>query len=250
MQFDALDGLRLVDLRLLWEAFRDEYPIVEEHPARPPMALAPGDEFQLRFTLAEAAPPPLLWFVSRDGDRLVQVQRDRIVVNWRRRETEPYPRYADTVRPMLMEAWHRLESVVNDLELGPLVPNVCDVLYVNMLEADEAAWTSFAGLAEVVAPWSGKHSDDFLPPPAEVGFSVGYDMTDGPGRLTVEGTPLRRADSGAAALLLQLTARGPAASGDLAGAVAFLDRGREWIVKGFVSVTTDRMHEYWGMADV
>lgn len=47
-------------------------------------------------------------------------------------------------------------------------------------------------------------------------------------------------------LLLQLTARGAPIGEGLEGAREFFDLGREWIVKGFVDVTSPEMHGKWG----
>lgn len=246
VQFDG-KPLRVVDLHVIYRAFADGYPAVEEHPAKPEMMLD-GSESGLHFRLLDdgsVMEPPLLWFKSPDGEQIVQVQSDRLVVNWRRRPDRAYPRYEAGVRPKFVDAWLRLESAFQELGHGRITPNVCEVLYVNQIDTSDA-WPSFGELDRLVAPWSGKNSDDFLPPPTDVRFALRYDMS--PGWLAIEGNPVRRAGvGGGKALILQLTARGPASSSDQVGALSFLDRGREWIVRGFRSVTTQSMHTFWGV---
>jgi hypothetical protein len=46
--------------------------------------------------------------------------------------------------------------------------------------------------------------------------------------------------------LLTLTARGRPGSDGIPGVLQFLDVGREWIVRGFTSITTATMHKIWG----
>lgn len=241
VQFEPLHGLRQVDLGRVYEAFAPEFPVVEEHPTRPPTSLEP---VEVSLQLTNETLMPCLWFMTEERDRLVQFQRDRLVVNWRREEDQPYPRYEKAVRAMLESAWERLAATVETLGLDPLRPNVCEVAYVNPIEADER-WSQHGELDLVIAPWSGQHSDDFLPEPIDVRVAARYGLPDGAGILTVDATPMTRTPDNTATML-QLAARGLARREDLAGAFAFLDLGREWIVRGFVSFTEADMHQAWG----
>lgn len=247
VQFERL-ALRVIDLHVIHEAFQDEFPTVEEFAPQSAMGLEAGTSLELKLLSEESeVEPPLLRFKSEDDQRVVQFQPDRLVVNWRRRpQQQPYPRYETTVRPMLVEAWKRLERALLTLNVGPLVPNVCEVTYVNPIETDQL-WGSFGDLDQVVAPWSGTNSDDFLPEPSGIRVAIRYEMTPTPGWMLIEGSTARRNADGQLALLLNLVARGPAASPDLDGALAFLDTARDWIVRGFVSITTPQMHAHWGM---
>jgi hypothetical protein len=49
--------------------------------------------------------------------------------------------------------------------------------------------------------------------------------------------------------VLTLTARGRPIGEGIEGALAMLDIGREWIVRGFASVTTRTMHDVWRRID-
>ena len=220
-QFEPLEGLRAVDLGRVWDAFRDEYPDVEEHPARPPMAVEAGG-LEVSVDLLSGFEKPNLWFVKDGGDRLVQFQHDRLVVNWRRRPGEQYPRYENAVRPMFEDAWRRLASVLGALDLGPLRPNVCEAIYINLVDSG-GAWTGHSETDRVLAPWSGRHSDGFLPPAAEVRLGARYALPDRRGWLVVDANPVRRASDGRPALMLQLAGRGRAWSPDLAGVLEFFD---------------------------
>ncbi|MGI8876452.1 MAG: TIGR04255 family protein [Egibacteraceae bacterium] len=73
--------LRQAHLGVIWTAFRDEYPVVQDHPPLDRMVAPPGPGFTINITNA----PPLhrAWFLSPGGDKLIQVQSDRFVANWR-----------------------------------------------------------------------------------------------------------------------------------------------------------------------
>lgn len=244
IQFRSPLRLRVVDLGALWHEFRDGYPGLEEHPRVGPMLLAsPALSFGVQ--LVDAPDLPRLWFLSDDGTQLVQVQGDRLVVNWRRLSgTDEYPRYEHTVRPMLQGAWARLSRALAFLGEEPPEPDICEVIYANAMPMGEG-WSSWAEIGQVIAPWSGEMSDEFLAQPADaLTLSQRFSLPNEQGWLNIE------ASTGAVdttpALLVDLTARGLAAEPTFDGALSFMDLAREWIVRGFTSFTTTEMHAVWG----
>lgn len=78
-------GLNSAHLGQLWKRWRERYPRTEDHPVLPPV---PQEAFSspgpVAFRFAVNTPGPRVWFCSAVGDRLLQVQFDRLVVNWRR----------------------------------------------------------------------------------------------------------------------------------------------------------------------
>lgn len=110
-------------------------------------------------------------------------------------------------------------------------------------------------LTSLLAPWSGTYSDDFLPEPEDGRFGVRYRIPDPStgqpiGRLYVNGASMAQGTAGwrasEAGYVLQLFARGKPLGEGLEGALAFMDLGHEWVVRGFSSITTPSMHHEWG----
>ena len=193
--------------------------------------------------MSEETETPRLWLMNEPGSQLLQLQQDRLVVNWRRLPSDiPYPHY-DSIREFLVEAWNRLTAVVHDLGRTVPEPSICEVQYVNHLDK-HSGWRSVGDTAAVVAPWSGSMSDGFLPPAREAGLSLLFELPDGRGWLAVDGRSGQLAH-GRRAMTLNLISRGRAASPDLAGALDFMDLAHEWIVRGFTSITTAKAHKHW-----
>ena len=72
-----------MDFGVYWESRRGDFPTHELHPP-----LSDAGVFRL------GGPPTLrAWLVSDSGDTVVQIQNDRVYVNWRRRKEE-YPHFA------------------------------------------------------------------------------------------------------------------------------------------------------------
>src|SRR5579863_9990519 len=97
VQFDRLSGFRVAHFGLLWEAFRKQFPVVEEQPPLPPFAEVFGGQPRLplenvtRWKFAAAAEVPRVLFKKNDdeslsarGSAMIQVQADRFIHNWAR----------------------------------------------------------------------------------------------------------------------------------------------------------------------
>lgn len=252
IQFDPLVDLHTPRLGLLWKRFRDRFPRIEERsllePSVEQFSDAPSTGFQLRLEALDVPPPPRLWFISEDGTQLLQVQRDRFVYNWRKvTDTDPYPRYSQ-MRETFAGALDELRRYLEEEKVGPLVPNQCEVTYVDAMVSG-AGWDRHAQLDRILTIWSSQTNDAFLPEPEDVTLLVRYIIpseTGEPlGRLRMTLHPSRHQPSGRPSYLLRTTAQGRPLAPGLDGVFRFLDIGHEWAVRGFLSVTTQRMHRIW-----
>jgi len=243
IQFESAIGYRSVDLARIAEPWRDMLPNVSERPQLAPIAVEP-DRPAVALELSDETETPRLWLQNSDGSQLLQLQQDRLVVNWRKLPKDtPYPHYA-TIRAFLVEAWKRLSRVVEQIDLTLPAPSISEVLYVNRPEAGEGC-DSPDGMSAIVAPWTGSMNDDFLPAPSGAGFFTRFELPDGRGWLAIEGQSGQSGD-GRWITGLNLVSRGRASSPDLDGALDFMDLAHEWIVRGFTCITTAEAHERWG----
>ncbi|MCY3862490.1 MAG: TIGR04255 family protein [bacterium] len=180
-----------------------------------------------------------LWLSNPGGSRVIQVQHDRLAVHWTQEDSEEiYPRFA-SLREFFVEAWHRLNDAVDD----QLVPGICQVLYVNHIGA-ESGWQGPEDTPEILAPWGGIMSDDFLPEPGIAATYLHFHIPDPGEWLDIQAGPVGVDDR--SVLAVYLAARGIAASPDLEGVLEFMDLAHEWIVRGFASFTTPSAHKTWG----
>jgi uncharacterized protein (TIGR04255 family) len=254
IQFEPLFGLDLLELGRLWARLRDTYPKHEIHP----ILAAQFETFErpvleeLLLPLGLNAPPARCWFLTPDDTELVQVQPDRFLLNWRKRSGKgDYPRY-EAMRARLLQALAKFQAFVESESLGEIAPNQCEVTYVNHMEQGKG-WTAPSDVARVFPGFSGRWSAGFLPDPEDVRAALRF-VIPGPdgkpiGRLHAQLEPRYRRQDGAPLLALTLTARLRPMTADLAGAVDSLNLGREWIVRGFTSLTSKGMHDLWERRD-
>jgi uncharacterized protein (TIGR04255 family) len=254
VQFEPLPALRTIHLGLLWVEFREHFPNLEEHPPRAPTI----EEFEvikpkkMEVQFQKEIPVLRCWFLNESGTELIQVQQDRFVFNWREvGEKREYPRY-ENVRRKFIEALITFQQFLDREQLGELIPNQCEVTYVNHIVQGEG-WDSHGQLEKLFTVWASQYSDSFLREPEEAGFSVRYIIPseEGPpiGRLHINVHPAFRREDGMPIIVMSLTARGRPLGVDHDDVLSFLDTGRKWIVRGFTSITTNEIHKIWERCD-
>jgi len=239
-----------VHLGLLWQRFRDQLPIVEEHPLLPPVfeKFDPPAPPRAEITVEDKPPVPRLWFLNRQKTELIQVQTDRFIHNWRKTEgIEPYPRF-EPIRDRFRREVEVLREFVADEGLGALAVNQCEVTYVNHIEP-AGVWERTGQWEKVFRVCRRLPEGAFLPEAEEAGFRALYVMrgNDGTpiGRLHVAVQPAWKRSDNSPIFTMNLIARGAPLGDGIDGAFSFFELGREWIVKGFADLTTDAMQRAW-----
>lgn len=250
VQFAPIDGWEVPHFGLFWSELRGDYPKTQMVPALPPMIENFDREHtyaapSLQFEVIKGQPPVRAWFGDDASGKLLQIQSDRLLHNWRKsRPDSPYPGYEKT-REWFVSAWEQFLGFLKRNEMQAPEVQQCEITYINHIERGEG-WNSLADLSRVTPFLTGKGSSGFLGMPEVSVFTARYLMPDQRGRLHLSLQPaLRNADQ-KEILQLQLTARGMPRSGNAQDLMAWMDLGHEWIVKGFADASTPEMHNIWG----
>lgn len=248
IQFAPIPKFGLPHLGLYWQRIREEFSRFESQP----VLASVTEQFDVpvrgaRFGIQLISQPEYrCWFLNDNGTRLLQVQQDRFIHNWRQvsDEQEPYPRYP-AIRETLKTQWTRFtEFLASEMLDSPQV-NQLEVTYVNHIDYNKG-WKDYGDLQNVVALWSGRGTDGFLPSPERVSMDAHYRLPDKRGRLYITAIPVIRARDSQEVLQLTLTVRGAPKSSSLEDILEWMDFGRMWVVKGFADFTAKEMHKLWG----
>jgi uncharacterized protein (TIGR04255 family) len=252
VQFDrevSDDAFALADY---WPKIRESFPKLEKQPPLPkavedftPTPSVGGPQIEL----LTSPPSPRYWFISDDETRLVQVQSDRLLFNWRKREQgQEYPRY----RQLRDEFNQQLEIFMSCLredvrnQLGPVW---CEVSYINHFEAVPESGHGHRPLSDflrLVVPVDLRH----LPKPEDTQLQQRYVLRqdDGVpvGRFYLSSTPAYRASDTTPVHVVTLLVRlkEEPSTHDITSA---LGRGHEVLVESFEDMTTPAAHELWGL---
>ncbi|MTE01680.1 TIGR04255 family protein [Paracoccus sp. YIM 132242] len=244
IQFESPAAYTSIFAGQIWELYRAEFPKVMEVPRLEPQFeifggnAAPGINFNF-------GPPPLrgrLWFLSEDESHLVQIQEDRLFLNWRKRPNgiteQPYPRYEQ-----IAGSFRQSVKLLDDFFLKTFGKGLqitqAEAAYINsvlekafsdvgktfsFLQAGRLNLEGYAtNLVEILQDVAGK--------PVARAF---YELQSFNGQ---DGSKLAR---------FNLTVRGKPAGTTIEDSFRFIDFARENIVSKFCELTTPEAHAIWG----
>jgi uncharacterized protein (TIGR04255 family) len=247
VQLDPMPAVAAAHLGLLWAQYTDEFPNLEEHG---PIDIAeeefgdvaPAPAFQVE--VVGKPPVPRYWFVSKDGTRLLQVQQDRFIHNWRRQgPATEYPRY-EALRQSFDERFRTYASFVHERDLGQVNIRQAEITYVNRIDP-VTGWSPQIQLDRIVRMWSPNYDTTLLADDIElVRLGQRHIIRDAQGpyaRLYVSADP-----AAGSTIILNLAVRGRPRRPGLEGAIEFFDMGRDRIVRAFAAVTTAEIQSIWG----
>jgi uncharacterized protein (TIGR04255 family) len=252
VQFNSIERFLSPHLGLVWERFKTMFPNIEERPALPPSfeTFGPHPQFfpAIGLQIVTSADMPRMFFINNDRTQLLQVQKDRFLHNWRKVESgDDYPRF-ERMLETFEEGFNTFADVVAKENLGAIVPNQCEVSYINQIPVADHT-TLYSVIGKVFAQHTEKMILDDLGTPEDLRFLLRYVMRDDSGapagRVLVSVEPAQRID-GVTVIQMTLTARGNPATADVAGVVKFLERGRIHLIGAFTKLTSSEMHKEWG----
>jgi uncharacterized protein (TIGR04255 family) len=248
IEFQPLTGWRGPHAGLYWSRINREYPQTE---VVPPLSsqLERFDEglFQAPAVQIEMMRPDAsrVWFVGDPPTYLVQIQRNRFIVNWRKvTGDEIYPRYDKEMRPRFLREWQRFQQFVSEHNLGAIDVAQCEITYVNDILRGEA-WNSFAESLTLLANWTPRGTINFLPPPETLTIAGAVRMPEDRGRLHFATQHVIRQIDQREAIQLRLVARGRPQTTSDDDVLKWIDMGHEWIVLGFADITSAKAQELW-----
>jgi uncharacterized protein (TIGR04255 family) len=235
IMFKPLLGMLAPHLGILWSKFRSEYPnCIEVDPLLPVVETfesveTPGPDLSIPFL-------PRMWFISKDENAIVQVQRDRLLHNWRKvRPTDEYPRYTD-VKKRFTDRCAEFEAFLVENQLGRVEPLQLEMTYLNHIPV-QSGWQSLGDVGKVFPDFNWRLGDRFFGPPEKVNWRTSFALPEKRGRLhLVIQSALRRQDR-LPLFIVELTVRGIGAERELGAMWGWFDMAREWIVRGFADIT-------------
>jgi hypothetical protein len=241
MAFHPLDGLRASHYGLFWNQIREEFPETEDQPP----LIRPEEAFSM--AIQPRYPLPRCWYVHRDRNLLIQLQGNRIWLNWRRLgSSSQYPRF-----PALLDIFQRISSQLAEFfrvaNVGLLMPVSFDLTYVNHIPLG-AICPSYDRVGNFMRDVAWRRRDSKLPVPEGIAWT---------GTFAVEGIRLAaelktgKEQVGELRPLYVLELR--ATSPNLLVAERLADSNFEWythahgiLLDAFDDLTTpEARHEHW-----
>lgn len=238
VEFVPHPGLTAVKLARLYERWREDFPRIQELPAIPPNpAPGVGQGFEISFGMA----PGLLrlWMLTEDGQMLVQIQHDRLMLNWRRMsENQHYPRYLE-LRKKFEKLWADFQSFLDEEGMPPIGPAFVEVTFINAIAIHHGS--AIEDVINLLNPPSAQLPGSAVLTRFQAVREVAV-PSGAKGHLTIAAEP--GPDEGS--LALNLTTRlGVTDEAQGMTMLPLLDAAHACGVVGFAAVTTNKMHNIW-----
>lgn len=248
VQFDTLLNYSSVHPGLYWQNIRDDYPNYSIHPPIASVTETFGEPFglepKLRAEIFKTPPIPRCWFLDKSENRLIQLQSERFLHNWKKvTGEEEYPHY-DSIFPEFKNQWESFLEFVEKEKLGPIKLNQWEVTYVNYIYQGKG-WEDFGDLPKIFSFLSNDKLAEHLRTPEKISLSLAYSYPDKLARLHIDLTTAYKRPDNVLLLQFKLTARGQLATNDNQTLYESLDFGRSTIVENFTELTSEESHDLW-----
>jgi uncharacterized protein (TIGR04255 family) len=231
----SLSVVPLVELRPLWS---QEYPRIEEQPALPSMNLGKSPIPGFNFEVGTGVPPIRIWLLNENRSELLQVQYDRLVLNWRANYGSDYPHYRE-LEPRFMRNWALLQSAVAERSLGELQPITAEVTYINRFTLEDGE-TLFDVLSVLR---SNSHFEKSEP---TIQLTTAIVTADESGQYGEQNISAARSRDEKREVQLMSVTRVSFFLGESDPITKALRRAHASAVTNFAQVTTGKMHQRWG----
>jgi uncharacterized protein (TIGR04255 family) len=244
--FKRLERFRLLHFGLLWQKIRKDFPTFQETaPLVPAIELYGSEEeqdAQLQFAFGDI-PLPRIWFLDAAGTGLLQLQRDRLLYNWKKNKpADAYPRYHVVIEKFKRQI-ATFEDFLKEHQLDTIEPLQYEMTYVNQIPQGEG-WTNLSELGSVFRghQWQAREGD-FLPPIEHATYKSSFLLPENKGRLHVSIRDGKRVGDNQPVLLFELTTRGFPGDASPNAMWPWFDNAREWIVRAFAELTASEIQE-------
>lgn len=138
IRFDSIKQLRSGHLGILWQKFRPDFPKIEDQNLVGPVSTEDS----------EKVPLPRVWFIHKNENELIQVQYNRFLHNWRKRQSDDeYPGYKKVIENFEKYLFRFQEFLVEE-NLGDLAIKEYELSYVDLIPRGHG-WKNFGDLGEV-----------------------------------------------------------------------------------------------------
>ena len=243
IQFKTIEGLLIPHFGLLWEKFKSDYPICREVPPLSPVIEAFADSKPVSLKFSDVPPLPRIWFIHKNDNGIIQIQRDRFLHNWRKvREEDEYPRYPNVIK-MFQSRLEQFKSFLIENEFEDIEPLQLEITYINHIPKGDG-WISLKDIANIFPDFSFRSEDDrFLPEPEIINWRTSFLLPEKLGRFHINIRSSSLVETETPIITLNSTVRGISQDLSPEGMKSWFDLAREWIVRGFVDLTGKEVQE-------
>jgi uncharacterized protein (TIGR04255 family) len=232
MGFKPLPLLKSAHLGLFWSRYRERYVSAEDMVPVLDAPVAPGAVVLMPMM-------PRVWLVDATQTRLLQLQSDRLFMNWRQmKPQDEYPRFP-VLFPEFTEFTQSFGQFLREQSIGELSPSSLELGYINQIyEKDGMKLPADVGQVFKPLVWN---CDAYhrLSDPSDLGWRASF-VRDATGiRLNVIAAMGKRQADGAPVLQLDIRAVSQYTGSSLEDGLRWYELAHQEVVLAFFDLTTE-----------
>ena len=237
--FKPIEAFLVPHFGLLWQKYIEKYPNCREiipiahivEPLETRAAMPESQEMQVF--------PPRIWFLDKNENSLIQVQKDRFLYNWKEvKKGDKYPHF-EQIYGAFHDEFSILDTFIKERKLGTIEPQQFELTYVNHI-IQGSAWESYGSISKLFPDFAWRQNTRFLPDIETINWRTTFLLPERGGRLTVTARSGFRREDQHPVILLDLTVRG-FSENRLSGLKDWFALAHKWIVKGFADLTSQEV---------
>jgi uncharacterized protein (TIGR04255 family) len=238
--FKPIETLLVPYFGVFWERLKPEYPTCQEvAPLAPSVERlddSPRPDLQISVL-------PRIWFLHQSDTQVIQLQRDRFLYNWRKRQpSDEYPRYSRVIENFQNHLLN-FQNFLNELNIGTITPLQYELTYVNLI-LQGSGWDDISDINKVFPDFAWRtNKQRFLSEPEGFSWQTSFRLQNRMGRLRVHIQKAQRRNDNHPLFRFELIARGMANDTSSEARRAWFDAAHESAVRGFADVTADELQK-------
>lgn len=183
--FNPLDRLLVPHIGEIWHEFKkDQFVhIMEQPPVPPAVEQFPNSIGEAQLHIDNVPTLARIWFIHEDDSRLIQVQRDRFMFNWRKTESvQRYPGFS-AIFDDFERFYSRFGKIIKTLEVGGIAPLQYELTYIDQLFHGDG-WETLDDIGKIYNLFiHSQQSDSFWSGAESVILRTSFPVKDLHGRL-------------------------------------------------------------------
>jgi uncharacterized protein (TIGR04255 family) len=237
IRFNPIEQLQSGHFGILWQKFRHDFPKTEDHDLIAPISQEDFENF-------DKLPLRRVWFIHRNENELVQVQRNRFLYNWReRKEGNEYPGYEKVINNFVRYLSLFQEFLVEE-NLGNIATKEYELTYIDLIPQGQG-WENLGNL-EKVFPNLLSLTGQGIPSTnvRVINWQTILDLPNGLGQLSIAIRSGQRKTNNQPLLLIQTRAL---SKGQSESMQAWFDAAHTTITELFLNlVSSEIQKKFWG----
>ena len=247
--FEPLDAFLAPHLGEIWQEFKKDgfERIVEQPPVPPTVEKFPNSIEEPQLRLGNVPHLARIWFVHKDDNQIIQVQRDRFTFNWRKTElNQDYPGFS-VILDMFKGFYGRFDKMIKNIEVGAITPLQYELTYIDRLLRGDG-WETFNDVGKIYNLFvDSQQSDSFWSHAESMILRTSFSVPDLHGRLHLTISDRIRVSDQLQTLQTDFTVRGFTENVENDTTITWFKAARDRIIEKFSSMfTEDIQTQVWG----